>query len=87
CCNNYEITVRNTGTHGDWNGWAYLRAVSENDTYKVYYAADGADRLNFGFDENGTITHWWEVLGVHRDLPNQKFYIYVDEPNKRVIVS
>ncbi len=84
CCNNFEITVSNTGNHGDWNGWAYLHA----EGYEFFYAGENNANLDFRFVNNsGANIHYWEVLAVNSNLANHKFYIYVDESNKKIFVS
>ncbi|MBQ6560807.1 MAG: hypothetical protein IJL84_00500, partial [Paludibacteraceae bacterium] len=77
CCNNYEITVRNTGTEGEWNGSAYLHVAG----YKMIIAGDGND--NIAVNKVGNE----DVLAVDNSLANQKFYIYVDDTNKKIYVS
>ncbi|MEE1063086.1 MAG: hypothetical protein UH071_05410, partial [Paludibacteraceae bacterium] len=84
CCNNYEITVRKTGNHGDWDGWAYLHA----EGYEFFYAGENNANLDFKFVNNsGANIHYWEVLAVNSSLANHKFYIYIDKANKRIFVS
>ncbi|MBR5210452.1 MAG: hypothetical protein IKV67_11455, partial [Paludibacteraceae bacterium] len=84
CCNNYEITVRKTGNHGDWDGWAYLHA----EGYEFFYAGENNTNLDFKFVNNsGANIHYWEVLAVNSSLANHKFYIYIDKANKRIFVS
>ncbi|MBS7362559.1 MAG: hypothetical protein KIH03_01975, partial [Paludibacteraceae bacterium] len=78
CCNNFEITVRNTGTHGDWNGMAYLHVAG----YKMVIA-EGSDNNNIAVNKVGDD----DVLAVNNSLANQKFYIYVDDTNKKIYVS
>ncbi len=77
CCNNYEITVRNTGTEGEWNGSAYLHVAG----YKMIIAGDGNN--NIAVNKVGNE----DVLAVNNNLANQKFYIYVDDTNKKIYVS
>ncbi|MBO7441580.1 MAG: hypothetical protein J6T83_00740, partial [Paludibacteraceae bacterium] len=78
CCDNFEITVRNTGKKENWNGWAYMHVAG----YKIIIA-EGSDNNNIAVNKIGNE----DVLAVNNSLANQKFYIYVDDTNKKIYVS
>ena len=78
CCDNFEITVRNTGKKENWNGWAYMHVAG----YKIIIA-EGSDNNNIAVNKVGNE----DVLAVSNSLANQKFYIYVDDTNKKIYVS